>query len=161
MTVMPHTRSSAASRLRWYVLAVLSAAVALGTGCFGAWQVAQAHSIDRAPIRVEGTVVRIPTGVATYNQVDYTVHGRREEAANLALPSGAGVGDPVCLEVSAGDPTAARPCGQQYPQAAGVSLARVLGPVGALVAVFALLRVRQLRRALRVAGARPGRRRRR
>jgi hypothetical protein len=147
--------------MRWYVLAVLSAAVAVGTGCFGAWQIAQAHSIDHAPVRVAGTVVRIPTGVATYNQVDYRVHGRREEAANLALPSGSGIGDRVCLEVSGGELTAARPCGQQYPHAVGVSLARVLGPLGALVAVLALLRVHQLRRALQAAGPRPGRRRRR
>jgi len=155
------SRAISGSRLRWYVLAVVSAAIALGTGCVGWWQVAQAHSIDARPVRVQGTVVRMPSGVATYSQIDYTVNGRHESAANLALPEGSGLGSRICLEVSAKSPSDARVCGQTYPQAVGVALARVAAPLGIVVLLLAVWRLRVIRRArLAAEPPRPRRRRR-
>jgi len=154
---MPYRRL----RFRWYVLAACCAAVALGTGLFGWWQIAQAHSIDADAVRVHGQVTRVPTGLGTYSEVEYTVRGHREQVADLALPADASVGDRVCLEVAVHSPSAARACGERYPRPVGVAMARFALPLSLLVLVLAALRLRRLRRAELALRPARGRRRRR
>jgi hypothetical protein len=157
---MPYRRF----RIRWYALAAVSVVIALSTGLFGWWQVAQAHAIDSGSLHVQGQVTSVPDGLGTYSQVQYTVHGHREEIADLALPADVSVGDPVCLEVSVHSPGDARACGQRYPRPVGVALARFALPISALLLLLAALKLRRLRRLRRAELAlRPtrGRRRRR
>ncbi|AXI79011.1 DUF3592 domain-containing protein [Peterkaempfera bronchialis] len=136
----------------WYVVAVLSAVLALGMGVLGWRQLNQADRIAADPVKAQGTVTRLAAGTATYSQVDYTADGRTLHAADLRLPEDAAVGDPICLEYAKADPGAVRVCGQRYPQPAGVGLAQTSVPVGLGLLVVCLLRIRRHRRALAVRG---------
>ncbi|MCD0485311.1 hypothetical protein LO771_23720 [Streptacidiphilus sp. ASG 303] len=132
----------------WYATAVLSAVLALGMGVLGLRQLDQADRIAADPVKVRGTVTRLASGTGTYSQVSYRAGGRTLAAADLRLPAGAAVGDPVCLEYAKADPAAVRVCGQRYPQAAGIGLAQTSVPVGVGLLVVCLLRIRRHRRAL-------------
>ncbi|MFG2693646.1 hypothetical protein [Kitasatospora sp. NPDC048407] len=131
----------------WYVGAVLSAVVAV-TMCLLGWRQAdQADRINAHPVRVEGTVTQLPGGSGTYSQVSYLADGRKLTAADLWLPEGAKVGDPICLERAADDAGAVRVCGKRYPQPVGVGLAQTSVPVAVLLCLVCVLRIRRLRRA--------------
>ncbi|MFE1317237.1 hypothetical protein [Kitasatospora phosalacinea] len=129
----------------WYVGAVLSAVVAVAMCLLGWRQADQADRIDAHPVRVEGTVTQLPGGSGSYSQVAYPVDGRRLTAADLWLPSGAQVGDPICLEHAADDAGAVRVCGKTYPQPVGVGLAQTSVPAAALLCALCLWRIRRTR----------------
>ncbi|MFC6596340.1 hypothetical protein [Kitasatospora paranensis] len=139
----------------WYLGAVLSAVLALGMCLLGWRQADQADRITANPVRVQGTVIQLPGGSATYSEVGYTAEGRRLTAADLALPSGARVGGAVCLEHAADDPSAVRVCGNRYPQPLGITLARTSVPVALLCLGLCLVRILRHRRAHPAAAARP------
>ncbi|MFJ5233252.1 hypothetical protein ACIQBJ_25575 [Kitasatospora sp. NPDC088391] len=126
---------------------MLSAVVAVGMCLLGWRQADQADRIDAHPVRVEGTVTQLPGGSGSYSQVAYLADGRRLTAADLWLPEGAQLGDPVCLERAADDPGAVRVCGKTYPQPVGVGLAQTSVPTAALLCLLCLYRIRRFRRA--------------
>ncbi len=130
----------------WYVGAVLSAVVAVAMCLLGWRQADQADRIDAHPVRVEGTVTQLPGGSGTYSQITYPVDGRRLTAADLWLPEGARVGDPICLERAADDPSAVRVCGKTYPQPVGVGLAQTSVPAAVLLCALCVWRIRRFRR---------------
>jgi hypothetical protein len=127
----------------WYLAAVLSAVVALGMCLLGWRQSELADKIGAHPVRVQGTVTRLPGGSGSYSGVSYAVDGRQLNAEDLKLPDGAKVGDPVCLEHAASDPGAVRVCDQTYPQAAGVRMAQISVPVLVLFFLWCLVRIRR------------------
>ncbi|MCX4747251.1 hypothetical protein OG455_17280 [Kitasatospora sp. NBC_01287] len=130
----------------WYLAAVLSAVLALGMCLLGWRQAELADKIGAHPVRVEGTVTRLPGGSATYSGVRYQADGQQRTATDLPLPDKAKVGDPICLEHAATDAGAVRTCDQHYPQAAGVRLAQISVPVALLLCVLCLLRITRHRR---------------
>ncbi|GAA1106238.1 hypothetical protein [Kitasatospora arboriphila] len=130
----------------WYLGAVLSAVLALGMCLLGWRQADQADRITANPVRVQGIVTQLPGGSGSYSEVVYTAEGRRLSAADLWLPEGAVVGDPVCLEHAADDPAAVRVCGNRYPQPVGITLARTSVPVALLLLGLCLVRILRHRR---------------
>ena len=132
----------------WYVVAVVSAVLALGMAVLGWRQLNQADRIAADPVKVQGTVTRLAAGSGTYSEVTYAAGSRTERAADLRLPENARVGDPVCLEYAAADPGAVRVCGQRYPQAAGIGLAQTSVPVGVVVLLACLMRIWSHHRAM-------------
>lgn len=149
---------SAAPRIGrgWYLGAVFSAVLALGMCVLGLRQADLADKIGAHPVRVEGTVTRLPGGSATYSAVSYLADGQQRSAADLQLPDAAKVGDPICLEHAADDAGAVRVCDQHYPQAAGVRLAQISVPIALLLCALCVARILRFRRAveLRVRGER-------
>ncbi|MFE9424558.1 hypothetical protein ACFYNO_16485 [Kitasatospora sp. NPDC006697] len=127
----------------WYLAALLSAVVALGMCLLGWRQSELADKIGAHPVRVQGTVTQLPGGSGTYSAVSYPAGGQQHSAADLQLPSGAKVGDPICLEHAASDAGAVRVCNQTYPQPAGVRLAQISVPVAVLFCGLCLLRIRR------------------
>ncbi|WP_371498679.1 hypothetical protein OG871_21930 [Kitasatospora sp. NBC_00374] len=131
----------------WYLVAVLSAVLALGLCLLGWRQADQADRIAADPVRVEGTITQLPGGSGTYSQVRYQAGGRQLVAADLWLPEGAQLGAGICLEHAAGDPGAVRVCGERYPQPVGVGLAQISVPVALLLCAACVARIWRHRRA--------------
>ncbi|MER8183063.1 hypothetical protein [Kitasatospora sp. NPDC094015] len=131
----------------WYLVAVLSAVLALGLCLLGWRQADQADRIAAHPVRVDGTVTQLPGGSGTYSQVRYQAGGRQLLAADLWLPEDARVGETICLEHAADDPGAVRVCGERYPQPVGVGLARTSVPIALLLCAGCVVRIWRHRRA--------------
>jgi hypothetical protein len=127
----------------WYLAAVLSAVLALGMCLLGWRQTELADKIGADPVRVDGTITQLSGGSATYSAVSYQADGQQHSAADLQLPAGAKVGDPICLEHAATDARAVRLCDQKYPQAAGIKLAQISVPVALLICALCVLRIRR------------------
>ncbi|MFC8717213.1 hypothetical protein [Kitasatospora sp. NPDC057198] len=124
---------------------MLSAVVAVAMCLLGWRQADQADRIDAHPVRVEGTVTQLPGGGGSYSQVAYPVDGRRLTAADLWLPADVRLGDAICLEHAADDPSAVRVCGKTYPQPVGVGLAQTSVPAAVLMCGLCLWRIRRSR----------------
>ncbi|MFE4973414.1 hypothetical protein ACFRAR_15035 [Kitasatospora sp. NPDC056651] len=136
----------------WYLAAVLSAVLAVGMCLLGWRQADQADRIAAHPVRTEGVVTQLPTGGGTYSAVSYRAGGQPRTAAALPLSDRVKVGDTVCLEHAADDPSAVRICGDTYPQPVGVGLARFSVPVAVVLFVICVLRIRRHHKALAVRG---------
>ncbi|MEU9128337.1 hypothetical protein AB0D08_09550 [Kitasatospora sp. NPDC048540] len=141
----------------WYLVAVLSAVLALGLCLLGWRQADQADRIAAKPVRVEGTITQLPGGSGTYSQVRYQADGRQLTATDLWLPENAVLGAPICLEHAADDPGAVRVCGNRYPQPVGVGLAQTSVPVALMLCALCVARIWRHRRANPVREQRNGR----
>ncbi|MFI9270758.1 hypothetical protein ACIGXM_08625 [Kitasatospora sp. NPDC052896] len=132
---------------------MLSAVLALGMCLLGWRQADLADKIAADPVRVQGTITQLSGGSATYSSVSYPAGGQQHTAADLTLPDGAKVGDPICLERAADDPGAVRVCDQHYPQAVGVRLAQISVPVALLLCLLCVGRILRHRQQYAPAGS--------
>ncbi|WP_428313803.1 hypothetical protein [Kitasatospora sp. LaBMicrA B282] len=130
----------------WYLAAVLSAVLALGMCLLGWRQAELADKIAADPVRVQGTITRLPDGSTTYSGVRYQAGPQQRTATDLPLPDKARVGDPICLDYAASDPGAVRPCDEHYPQVVGVRLAQISVPLALLLCLLCVLRITRHRR---------------
>ena len=131
----------------WYLAAVLSAVLAVGMCLLGWRQAEQADRIGAHPVQVQGTVTQLSTGSGSYSSVTYRVGSQQHTAAALPLADSAQVGQSVCLEHAADEPSAVRLCGDVYPQPAGIGLARTSVPIAVLLFLLCVLRIVRHRRA--------------